>query len=378
MDKKNNRSNFLHDTFSKWTGFSGTFWILNLAGWLLYLGLIYLNFFLFTEVFKYDVIRLLLITFWGFVLTVVLRYIYRQININTISITVIIIIASVASLLGANIWFWVSRTMYYGLLGRSFSWVSDLVPGAYQYIVFWDSVTLIGWSCLYFSIKFWIEWDKQKILTKESNRLAEKAKLQMLRYQLNPHFLFNALNAIRALILEDKESAKRMVTELSEFLRYSLISNNYLEVSLNDEIQAIKNFFAIEKRRYEDKLEIEYLIDPLAEDFPIISFIIHPLADNAIKFGMQTSKMPLKIRIRANIISNNLVVSVSNTGQWINNDKMTKEFEYIPGSGLHNVQKRLAMSYPNQHSLKILKSDEQIKVIFRIDKSLNLEHEETA
>ncbi len=358
-----------------WSRYLASFWFLNMIGWLFYLIMIYLNFFTFTEVFKYDVIRLVLITVWGFLLTGGLRYLYRRIDINTQTIAGIIFFVVVASLLTANLWFWVSRTIYYTLLGRSFSWVADLVPGAYQYVVFWDTVTLIGWSSLYFSIKFWIEWEHQKEHTKEANRLAEKAQLQMLRYQLNPHFMFNALNSIRALILEDKESAKRMVTELSEFLRYSLISKNYKEVTLREEIQAIKNFFAIEKRRYEDKLEVEYSIDPLAEDFPIISFVIHPLAENAIKFGMRTSPIPLQISIRANIVDDGLVVIVSNTGSWVENERMENEYDFQAGSGLQNVQKRLAKAYPGYYSLKILKSKDQIKVIFRIDKSVNSGHE---
>jgi LytS/YehU family sensor histidine kinase len=89
----------------------------------------------------------------------------------------------------------------------------------------------------------------------------------MLRYQINPHFLFNTLNAIRALVEENEKQAREMITELSEFLRYSLISSQYDNVPLSEEIDAIRHYFAIEKRRYENKLEVALEVSPLAEDF---------------------------------------------------------------------------------------------------------------
>ena len=99
----------------------------------------------------------------------------------------------------------------------------------------------------------------------------------MLRYQLNPHFLFNALNSLRALVDEDEKNARQMVTELSEFLRYSLISKDLNNVPLKKEIEAIRNYLAIEKKRYEEKLEVVINIDPSTESCYLPSFLIHPV-----------------------------------------------------------------------------------------------------
>ena len=355
--------NFIHR-------FTNSFWTLNTTGWLLYAFIIYFNFFSFQDVFKYDIIRLFIITTWGFILSTVMRYIYKKsIKVESQSIILITLITLVCSTVFANIWFWISRTIYYTILGRGLTWVSQLIPGTYQYIIFWDSVLLVGWSSLYISIKFWIAWNQQKNQLQEAIKLTEEAQLQMLRYQLNPHFLFNSLNSIRALISEDKANAKLMVTELSAFLRYSLISKNYPEVSLGQEIEAIQQYFAIEKRRYEDKLEVTYDIDPMAEDYPIISFVIQPLAENAIKYGMRTSPIPLKINISAKVFNGILTVDVANTGTWIDTPVVENEDKFTLEGGIKNVKKRLAMAYPEQYEFQIDKAADAIHVKFIINKA---------
>ena len=134
----------------------------------------------------------------------------------------------------------------------------------------------VGWSALYFGIKFLQNWQLQQERTEKAHVLAQTAQLQMLRYRINPHFLFNSLNSIRALIGENRQSAKALVTELSEVLRYSLLSKNYHDVPLKNEIEALQHYFAVEKIRYEDKLEVTYEIDQEAWDYPVLSFLLHP------------------------------------------------------------------------------------------------------
>jgi len=191
----------------------------------------------------------------------------------------------------------------------------------------------------------------------------------MLRYQLNPHFLFNSLNSIRALIDEDKRNAKNMITELSEFLRYSLISKNYSDVPLIDEIEAVKHYLSIEKKRFEEKLNIKIKIDPLAEDYPVLSFLIHPIIENAIKYGMQTSSLPLKIYVGAKVRNNRLLIEVRNSGKWIEaqgNNNLPST-----GIGLKNVQLRLQNAFPNSHSFKIEKNKNDVCIKIEIEKKLN-------
>jgi len=238
-----------------------------------------------------------------------------------------------------------------------------------------ETIVFTGWSGSYFVIKFWKDWKLQEEMTEKANVLAQKAQLQMLRYQLNPHFLFNSLNSIRALIAEDKKNAKAMITELSEFLRYSLISKNYSEVPLMNEIEAVRHYFAVEKVRYEEKLDVAFDIDPLAEDYPIISFIIHPLAENAIKYGMRTSTMPLRIQINAEVHNSALSIEVCNTGKWVEPVIENDNNRFGTGTGLANVRRRLENAYPNSHRFDIYKDEERVHIKLTINKKIRTKDE---
>jgi len=212
-----------------------------------------------------------------------------------------------------------------------------------------------------------MEWVSQKEKTDNALALAHNAQYEMLRYQLNPHFLFNTLSSLRALISEDNLKAKEIITKISEFLRYTLIENDNNEVPLLNEIEVIKNYLDLEKVRFEDELLVEFNIDPAAETCPIPIFLIHPLVENAIKHGMQTCPIPLKITISAKMIDNILSVSVINTGTWIE-----RRVKNSTGKGLENIKKRLEIFSPTHHYFEVIKNAETVEVKLslkrRIDK----------
>ena len=232
------------------------------------------------------------------------------------------------------------------------------------------TVPLIAWSAIYFGVKIWLAWQTQKERTEKAQALAQDAQLQMLRYQLNPHFLFNALNSIRALISENKNCAKTMITELSEFLRYSLIGKEQSEVPLKHEVGALQHYFAIQKKRYEEKLEVTFEIDPNAEDYPVLSFLIQPLVENAIKYGMKTSKMPLQIWIRAKLEKEHLNIEVQNTGKWVTASK-DKTSEEGTGTGLDNIRQRLDNTYPNGYQLDLSEKDKTVLAVLKINRNFS-------
>ncbi len=121
----------------------------------------------------------------------------------------------------------------------------------------------------------------------------------MLRYQLHPHFLFNALNSLRALIGEDADKARNMVTALSGFLRYSLLPTDAQEVALREELTSIRRYLEIEQIRFEDRLLVSFEVEPAAEGCRIPGFLLHPLVENAVKYGAQSGASPLRVRIAA-------------------------------------------------------------------------------
>lgn len=222
----------------------------------------------------------------------------------------------------------------------SFSTIFFIKAFSYLFIV-------IAFAGLYFLINHWLNLKRQKEMTIQATSLANEAQLQMLRYQINPHFLFNALNTIRSMVEEDKTVARNMITELSNFFRYSLSQNGTTD-TFENEINAIKNYLEIQKIRFEEKLNIIYDIDEKLYNIKIPFFIILPLVENAIKFGLQSSSTPLNIKIIARANSH-LEISVHNSGHIVDCDKSKEGTK----TGIENTKKRLALYFPNKHSFRL-------------------------
>jgi len=346
-----------------------SFWPIHLTGMTLFIVLVYLNNYFMWKPDEYLVLRLAIRFVTMTLLLALLRKIYLLIDLKSKSIISIIVGVLGFSVLLALANDLSHRMIFHYIIYRNFAWYVKLRFVGVMVQVFWDSIAFICWSGAYFTIKFWIEWNDQKLQTVEANAFAQRAQIQMLRYQMNPHFLFNSLNSIRALISENKKNAKTMVTELSEFLRYSLLSESCTEAPLSHEIEAIRHYYAIEKIRFEDRLEITFNIAPKAEEYPIISFLIHPLVENAVKYGMRTSSMPLKIRVTVSADDHRLSVSVCNTGKWIEPGDYAASGNIGTGTGLENVKKRLVSSYPNRHTFGIEPQSDCVAVKFEIWKN---------
>jgi LytS/YehU family sensor histidine kinase len=304
-------------------------------------------------------------------LTLILRIIFKKIKYKSLSIVSILIRIIFWSLLCTIVWYYAIVYILFAIFIPAWLPVFTTLKTTLWWIMVLFAVPF-GWSVLYFGIKFWLDWEQEKRKAEKAKVIAQKAQLQMLRYQLNPHFLFNALNSIRALIEEDRKNAKVMLTELSEFLRYSLNNRNRTDVTLHDEINAIQHYLSVEKKRYEEKLDVTYEIDPKAEKVPILNFLIHPLVENALKYGMQTSPMPLNIRIIAKIYNGYLQIYIINSGKWIkpslgeNNPRGTS-------TGLENVKARLDNAYLNKYKIDFSEKDEEVHVFLEIPKDLKTE-----
>jgi LytS/YehU family sensor histidine kinase len=220
--------------------------------------------------------------------------------------------------------------------------------------------TFVAWSALYTGFKIYEEWMLQKQKAQQAEALAQSAQLAMLRYQLNPHFFFNTLSSLLSLISRDAKKAEEIVMKISEFMRYSLLADNQQQVPLNREIEIIRHYLDIEKVRYGDKLIATEEIDPRAQDYPVPILLIHSLVENAVKHGIETSPLPLRIRITAMVDHGKLSLSVENSGTWI--DPQPKLEGLSTGTGLQNTRKRLEHFYPGNHSFEILKEQGVVRV----------------
>lgn len=201
---------------------------------------------------------------------------------------------------------------------------------------------LTAWSALYFSFLY---RDRELRAT----ALATEAELAMLRYQVNPHFLFNSLNSLRALIDENPAAARTMVTQLAELFRHSLRTARD-ELTVGDEVTAIQNYLDIQKIRFDDALDATIEVDDAAARTSLPGFLIHPLVENAVKYGLETSDKPLRVRVVVRRDGPTLAVTVTNTGRWLSDGARSGAGT---GTGLSNLRARLAHLYPDRHTLEI-------------------------
>ena len=169
---------------------------------------------------------------------------------------------------------------------------------------------------------------------------------------MNPHFLFNAHNSIRSMILLDKDRAWQMITELSEFFRYTLLNFNKVTASLDEEIKAVDNYLHIERIRFGDSLSVSFQIDDAARKCSVPAFLFQPLVENAIKYGMQTSALPLQVLVSITLQEGTLSIDVSNTGKLLANAAHDGQDE-VHGTSLENIRQRLAIMFEEAYGFQL-------------------------
>jgi hypothetical protein len=208
---------------------------------------------------------------------------------------------------------------------------------------------LTAWSALYFSFVYRDRANRESERALRATALATEAELAMLRYQVNPHFLFNSLNSLRALIDENPAAARTMVTQLADLFRHSLRTTSD-DLTVGDEITAIRNYLDIQKIRFDDSLDATVDVDGAASETQLAAFLIHPLVENAVKYGRETSDKPLRVQVRVRRDGDRLDVVVRNTGRWLENGAQNGAGT---GTGLRNLRARLVHLSPERHTLEV-------------------------
>ncbi len=202
---------------------------------------------------------------------------------------------------------------------------------------------------------------------------ARDAQLRMLAYQLNPHFLFNTLNSIRALINEDRQRAREMVTALSGYLRYALVERPLHVALLEEEVASVRGYLAIEQVRFEERLDARMDIEPAALRCEVPAFLLNPLVGNALKHGTAgTAGAPLVLRVEARLVEpDRIKLVVENTGRWAGRRTTARTAsegdDGAPGGvGLANVRARLAALHPAEHRIEIEEADGCVRVLVEL------------
>jgi LytS/YehU family sensor histidine kinase len=186
--------------------------------------------------------------------------------------------------------------------------------------------------------------DRELRATQLEARLAE-AQLQVLRMQLQPHFLFNTLHAISALVHQDAEAADRMISRLAEFLRLTLDSVGVQEIELKGELESLDKYLEIEQVRFSDRLTVVRSIEPHTLDMLVPNLILQPLVENAVRHSIAPRSAGGRIEIRARREGNNLVIDVTDDGGGA--------VPLCEGVGLTNTRARLRQLYGEAQMVEI-------------------------
>ncbi|MFT6270176.1 MAG: hypothetical protein ACJAVV_003005 [Alphaproteobacteria bacterium] len=342
-----------------------SFWLLHILGWLGYIVIFSFDNILFTH--KEDpgfgvIIPLCISALMAALLTLPLRYIYRECwQLNPRHLILIIIIASFVV---ALIWT-PSKNLAMGFFNNNMDlsqWMQQGLgekaknPWAMLTSLSYAFFMIFVWSNLYFGINYYYRLMNEKQLHLEAVRLSHFAQIKMLRYQINPHFLFNTLNAISTLVLQgNKEKANGMLVRLSTFLRFSLDNDPEKKIPLYDEIKALMLYLEIEKTRFDDRLSIEMKVAPETEALLVPSLILQPLIENSIKYAIANMESGGLIEIEAYCANNLLHLSVADNGPGPPQiPQQHLKANYSSGVGLNNIRERLAVLYPTNHQFETI------------------------
>lgn len=321
------------------------FWLLNITGWTGYTIAAWLGALAHEKPEAYFAV-ILGTAVVGLVITVFLRLIYRELwDRSLLAIGIGILAASYVFSFG---WQWLHNIMYFDWVKDSWrpEHLMDFVSG-----ILGSFYILLCWSGLYFGIKYYLQLQEQTQQTLKATSAAHQAQLKMLRYQLNPHFLFNTLNAISTLILDgENETANRAVSRLSDFLRYTLDNDPMSRVTLGSELAALDLYLEIEKVRFGDRLVIEKSIEAQAQSALVPSLILQPLIENAIKYAITPCEEGGTLRITARVQHGTLVLQLADTGPGLRSDSNGRKSS---GVGLKNTRERLQQLYGDNQAFTL-------------------------
>jgi sensor histidine kinase YesM len=321
------------------------FWMLQSFGWAGYFVLRALGGLANAMGFLF-IVPTALSTATGYSLTLLMAAMYRRLINQKPVVTwgASIVILLIASAAFSTIEVWAHATFY--RIGT--------MPEGIQFFgaILLDFALLAAWSALYYGINFYLLLEQQSDQLSRLETQASSAQLAMLRYQLNPHFLFNTLNSISTLVLlKQTDRANVMLSRLSSFLRYTLVNEPTAQVTLAQEVETLKLYLEIEKMRFEERLQPRFEIDQAVSRARLPSLLLQPLVENAIKYAVTPKEEGAEIAVEARLAGERVQITVSDTGPGLN-EPVSRPI-YSLGVGLANIRDRLAQAYGADHRFDI-------------------------
>ncbi|MBA2771459.1 MAG: histidine kinase [Sphingomonas sp.] len=318
-------------------GWSGYFILRSLSGFANSMGIMWL-------------VHTALLTATGYSLTLLMGALFRRLIKMRVLLTVIL---SLGAVVLASTVFSVIETWSYATFLKP-----DSRPVGFEYLgaILLNFSLLAAWTALYYGINYYILLEEQITHRERLENQASSAQLAMLRYQLNPHFLFNTLNSISTLVLlKQTERANAMLARLSSFLRYTLANESSAKVTLAQEVETLKLYLEIEKMRFEDRMRPHFRIDSDTIGARLPSLLLQPLIENAIKYAVTPSETGADIWITATREGQAIRIEVADNG---NGEGANVAATQSTGVGLANIRERLLQAYGSGHGFTTKKNEQ--------------------
>jgi len=328
-----------------------SFWLLQAGGWLAYgvamtlsrIGTFPLSFMVVAK-------GALMIT--GFVLSLGLRHFYRPLIRRGTPLVTLVIVAVIASYGVSMAWTAIDNLLAIPIYAE-FGLRTPVYRSAFQVFngAVYNAFTMLAWSVLYIGIRYYAALQEERERSLRAEAAAHHAQLEALRYQINPHFLFNALNAVSTLVTERRnDEAARMLSRVSDFLRLTLTAPVREEVALADEIDYVRQYLEIERVRFGDRLRTEIDVTPDAWEAAVPAFVLQPLIENAVRHAIAPRESGGAITIEAHRAGDVLRVVITDDGPGIRDNGRANGSGRI---GLTNTRDRLRQLYGDRGRLEL-------------------------
>jgi two-component system LytT family sensor kinase len=277
----------------------------------------------------------------GFSLTLLFRVFYRRLRASSLGPIASVLVVVVASFAGAAVWREI-HSLIFQLYYRRYSGGASVELVAIPVgTLMYDGFVLLAWSLLYFAINDWTELREQRERVAKAESMAQAARLRALQSQLQPHFLFNTLNAISTLVVERQNSdAARMIARLSDFLRLTLETSSTPEIPLAEELEFVRRYLEIEQVRFGNRLRVSINAQPEAMRGLVPALVLQPLVENAVKHGVLTREQGGSVTVTAEQNNGTLRLCVADDGPGL-----PQGGSAIRGVGLSNTATRLHELY---------------------------------
>jgi len=329
-----------------------SFWLLHAAGWLAYgLAMTVSRVGMFP--LRYMAVSKGMLMVMGFLISLGLRYVYRPLIRRGTPLLVLLVVAVVASYVASVVWTAADNIFDYPVtLALGVREPAPRGPIRPFYGAVYNAFTMLAWSVLYIGIRYYAALQAERERSLKAEAAAHQAQLEALRYQINPHFLFNALNAVSTLVTERRnDEASRMLARVSDFLRLTLTAPVRDEVALADEVDYVRQYLEIERVRFGERLRTEFDLAPDTWEAAVPAFVLQPLIENAVRHAIAPREAGGAITLEAHRSGEMLHVSIVDDGPGVRDEPQGNGTGRI---GLTNTRDRLRQLYGDRGRLQLV------------------------